>query len=188
MKRIALLLILLLLPISAAGTPSRSVYVLICANAAEGLLKTETGLALYPLTFDHMGQVAAGPLPPGTYQVEAGSLRAVFTLRANGAVTQVTGDGWTDGEAVHLSRRTTGTLTVRCQGSWQWQLEGEGADRAVPDLFQTDGGMVCVFSQLPLGFYVLRGPGADIPVLLTEAMPEQTLQLPVENEEEERRS
>lgn len=180
MKRLLLILTALLLTLtaaSAAGKPSRPVYVLICANAVEGVLKTESGLELQQLAFDRRGQVAAGPVSPGTYLVEAGSLRAVFTLRTNGAVTQVSGDGWTDGEALHLGHQTTGSLTVSFQGTWQWTLEGEGADRTIPDLYQQDGSLLCSFTRLPLGYYVLRGPDRAIPVLLTSENPDQTLQL-----------
>ena len=180
MKRITAILLVLCLALgwaAAAEQEPRKAYVLICADAAEGVLKTSGGAVVQQLHFDAKGQTAAGPLPPGDYVVEAGCRTAAFTLRTNAAVTQVTGDGWSDGESVRLGPVTQGQLTVCYDGLWRWVLEGEGADRAVPELSVTQQGKSCTFT-LPLGAYTLCGTQGRIPVLLTPESPEQMLTLP----------
>lgn len=173
---LALLAVPLLLTVTAASRMERA-RVLICANAAGGSLYDMEGTLLQVLTFDQKGQAVAGPLAPGTYRVQAGHWSAEFTLRTNASVGQVSGDGWSDGEILHLGGRTLGQLSVRYAGLWQWTLEGETADEAVPLLRRDGDASVCVFSQLPLGAYVLHGPGGDIPLLLTEEDPIQTMDL-----------
>ncbi len=181
------MLVLLLAALLLAGTASateplygrfgRPAYVLICANPGQGVLYDSEGNALESLRFDRKGQARAGPLLPGDYRVRAGGWTVRFTLRTNAAVGQVSGDGWSDGEALHLGGRTTGALTVLYEGDWQWTLEGETAGDAVPSLAEADGGSACIFDALPLGAYVLRGPEGDIPLLLTQEEPAQTLDL-----------
>lgn len=162
---------------AAQRTGVRTAYVLICADAAEGTLFTADGTERQALTFDERGQAVAGPLPPGDYTVQAGDWTAAFTLRTNASVGEVSGDGWSDGEILHLSRRTLGQLVIRYTGDWRWTLEGEKAGEAVPLLHEDGERTQCVFSQLPLGAYVLHGDDGDWPVLLTEDAPNQTLDL-----------
>lgn len=183
-KRILVLLlaVLLLAGTAAATEPlyarsGRPAYVLICASPGQGILYDSEGNILETLRFDQRGQAKTGLLLPGDYSVQAGSWTVRFTLRTNAAVGQVSGDGWSDGEILHLGSRTTGALTVLYQGAWQWTLEGETAGDAVPSLTEIDGGWACVFDALPLGSYILRGPEADIPLLLTQEVPEQVLDL-----------
>lgn len=173
---IALLVVLFLCTATAASRMERA-KVLICADAAVGTLSDSEGKPIQTLTFDQRGQAVAGPLAPGTYRVRAGDWSAEFVLRTNASVGQVSGDGWSDGEILHLGSRTLGQLAVRYEGDWQWTLEGETADEAVPFLRQDGGSAVCVFSQLPLGAYVLHGPDGDLPLLLTEEDPVQTVDL-----------
>lgn len=172
----ALLLVLFLVTATAASRTERA-KVLICASAAAGTLSDSAGNLIQVLTFDQKGQAVAGPLAPGTYRVRAGGWSAEFTLRTNASVGQVSGDGWSDGEILHLGSRTLGQLTIQYTGAWRWTLEGENAGEAVPYLRRNGDASVCVFSQLPLGAYILRGPDGDLPLLLTEEDPIQTLDL-----------
>ena len=160
-------------PVSAVWepAPAKQLRVGICASATRGLLYTYDGTALQELTFDRNAQTVAGPLSPGDYIVQAGSLRAAFTLRENGAVTLVSGDGWSDGERLHLSSDTVGALPNCYEGPWRWQLEGESV--CTPEL--TDS--TCRYRTLPFGCYILRGGSRDIPLLLTPQNSDQTLDL-----------
>lgn len=180
MKRMYLTVAMFLVVCTALAAASRhtgrAAMVLICADAESGVLRTAGGAFVQRLTFDEMGQVAAGPVPAGAYTVEAGPWQASFTLRANAAVTGVTGDGWSDGESVRLGEWTETRLTVYFDGPWRWTLEGEGADRAVPELKQTDGRSCCVF-RLPPGVYVLRGETGSLPIALTPEDPSRTVSL-----------
>lgn len=176
-KRLLLALLPVLFLFTAAAARTERARVLICAGTAAGTLFDSEGKLIEVLTFDQKGQTAAGPLVPGTYRVQAGPWSAEFTLRTNASVAQVSGDGWSDGEILHLGGRTLGQLTVYYEGTWQWTLEGETADEAVPYLRRDGNASVCVFSQLPLGAYVLHGPDGSLPLLLTEEDPIQTLDL-----------
>ena len=181
MKRVCISILVFLLAVSAvaavSGDGTRAARVLICAEAPDGLLKTENGAVVQRLTFDKWGQTAAGPLPPGRYRVEAGSREAVFTLQTNAAISQVSGEGWTDGERLFLGETVTGSLKVIYQGPWRWRLEGQGADKAIPSLTQQDDRWLCCFDQLPPGYYVLRGETEELPFLLTPEEPEILLDL-----------
>lgn len=161
--------------LTAAGAAGRNRPVLVavrCRLPRVSLLE-EDGQPVQTLEFDRFGQAAAGPLSPGRYVVRSAWGETAFTLRSNGALCQVEGEGWTDGEVLHVSRNTVGTLTVLYDGSWQWTLEGERAGDAVPVM---ESGS-CQFSHLPLGWYVLSGPGGDLPILLTEEDSSQTVDL-----------
>ena len=158
-------------PISAAPVQEGRLRVCICAAATRGMLCTSEGAALQELTFDRNDQTVAGPLSPGDYTVQAGSLRAAFTLRSNGSICRVEGSGWTDGERLHLSSETVGSVTVRYDGPWRWQLEGEQV--CTPELTAD----CCRYRTLPFGSYILRGGSRDIPLLLTPQLPDQVLDL-----------
>ncbi len=171
----AALLLLCAIFLTAAGAAGRNRPVLVavrCRLPRVSLLE-EDGQQIQALEFDRFGQAAAGPLSPGRYVIRSAWGETAFTLRSNGALCQVEGEGWTDGEILHVSRNTMGTLTVLYDGSWQWTLEGERAGEAVPAM--EDGR--CRFSHLPFGWYVLSGPGEDVPILLTEDDSSQTVDL-----------
>ena len=181
MKRICISIAVFLLAVSAVAAVSgdgiQTARVLICAEARDGLLKTENGSVVQQLTFDSWGQTAAGPLLPGRYRVETDQGTAVFTLQTNAAISQVTGDGWTDGEAVYLGRPVTGSLTVLYTGQWRWHLDGQEADKAIPSLIRQGEHRICRFDRLPQGYYVLRGEDGNYPFLLTPEEPDIRLDL-----------
>ncbi len=172
----AILLGLSLILLTAAGAAGRDRPVLVAVRCSlpTATVHDETGQVLQTLEFDRSGQAAAGPLAPGPYTLRCAWGETAFTVRSNGGVCQVEGTGWTDGELLHISRRTTGTLTVLYEGAWRWSLKGERAGEAVPSM---ESG-TCRFSHLPLGWYVLTGPGEDVAVLLTEDDSDQTVRLP----------
>lgn len=171
----AALLLLSALLLTAAGAAGRNRPVLVamrCRLPRVSLLE-EHGQPLQTLEFDRFGQAAAGPLMPGRYLIRSAWGETAFSLRSNGAVCQVEGQGWTDGEVLHISRQTSGTLTVLYDGDWIWSLDGERAGEAVPSLKEGS----CRFSHLPFGWYVLTGADGEIPILLTEDDSDQTLDL-----------
>ena len=161
------------LSLALAGTVQagpRPLYV--CINGMEGHLLDSRGNLLQVLEFDSTKQALTDPLSPGQYTVRTAQGDVDFTLCTNASLCRVSGPGWTDGEQLHLGR-ASGQLTVLYDGNWACTLSGETAAKAIPTL---DNGS-CVFSQLPLGFYVLDTPIGRIPVLLTRNEPEITVDL-----------
>lgn len=171
---VCLVLSLLVLPARASLRP---VKVLLTGPHPTARILARDGTVLQDLALDHRAQAVAGPLTPGVYGVRSGDLAAQFMLRPNGSLSQVTGDGWTDGEILHLGTGNVGSLTIRYTGEWRWVLAGEGADEAVPDLSRDGADQCCTFEALPLGAYALEGPDGMLPILLTEQEPAQLVDL-----------
>ena len=162
--------------LTVAGASGRNEPVLVAVRCpvSRATVLDKEGTVMQTLDFGTDGQAAAGPLTPGQYAIRTTLGETVFTLRANAGLCRVEGPGWTDGEVLHISEQTTGTLTVLYEGKWRWSLDGEQAGEAIPTLQPG----VCRFSQLPLGWYVLTGPGENVPILLTEEHCDQTVTLP----------
>lgn len=162
---------------ASAQALQRPVKVLITGEVSSARILSQEGTPLQELVFDGRGQAVAGPLPPGNYALEAGEMEAEFTLKPNGALTQVEGDGWTDGEILHFTEETTGRLTVLYEGEWRWNLWGENADQGRPVLSHEGDHWSCTFEGLPFGSYVLQGEEKDVPILLRGEEPEQLMDL-----------
>ncbi len=72
-------------------------------------------------------------LVPGDYTVTAGADTLSFTLRSNASVARASGDGWADGEVLHLSAESAGSLTIfrtGGAGSYRYTLSGDGGEFA----------------------------------------------------------
>ena len=120
-------------------------------------------------------------LPGRTYTLTAMDGMAVtFYLEENASVTNVTGNGWSDGEILHLDDRTRCTLRVlRTAGEpLEYTLAGDGYVESRTLQPAGDGAGQAVFAGLLPGTYTLTGPEWDTrTVELTERQPDQAIGL-----------
>lgn len=89
-----------------------------------------------------------------------GGLETAFYLEDNAAVSNVTGNGWTDGEQLHLDTETRCTLRILRAGGAEclYTLTGQGiAEQRA--LYTSEGGSQAqaIFAGLEPGTYTLSG-------------------------------
>lgn len=137
----------------------------------EVTLRTQEGGVLQVLTPDAQGMAVTQPLEPGKYIAQSAQGSAAFTLLDNASVSEVSGCGWTDGEQLHLTTGSVGTLTVRrtvekgevaFSGGWLDYTLSNAAyyDRAVVRCPEQGRNVVsCTFYGIPYGRYVLSENG-----------------------------
>ena len=147
----------------------------------EVTLTTPDGDVLQVLTPDAQGMAVTQPLEPGKYIAQTTQGSAVFTLLENASVAEVSGCGWTDGEQLHLTAGSVGTLTVRrtveegeaaFAGGWlDYTLSNAGYyDRAVVRCPEHGRNVVsCTFYGIPYGKYVLSENGRQCAEVLIGA-------------------
>lgn len=125
------------------------------------------GGVLQRLRVNRSHEAVSNGLAAGQYALDGSDgSRALISLRENGSVAVLGGDGWTDGEMVHLTREFAGTVQLICYGTagehHAFTLEGpEGSyDQVVS--FVEDKPQGCSFGGLPAGSYTLWADGQQI--------------------------
>ena len=145
------------------------------ASPAGRVILSGDGIAERPAAPNRLGEYLMQLPAGGSYTLLADDGRAVtFFLEDNAAVSNVTGDGWTDGEILYLDTQVHCTLRLirRAGTEAAYTLAGEGY-KATMSLEDTAGGnAVAVFSPLRPGTYTLTGSDGSVRALtLTEAQP-----------------
>ena len=122
-------------------------------------------------------------LEPGRrYTAETeGGLRTSFYLEENASLSNVTGDGWTDGEILHLDREVRCTLRILRAAGTEAMYTLTGTDYQETKVLYTAPGAGqarAVFSGLLPGTYTLTAAdGTTRTVELTEDQPDLALGL-----------
>lgn len=158
-------------------------------------LRSSDGTLLDEPVFS-IGEAVTRQLDAGRYQVTLEPLgTAWFTLAPNGAVVDVTGPAWTDGEMLYLTDELCATLTVErylTQEAYDTRLRNVyHYDLSLGDTVRTDAlfftddltpavdGLYkksCTFRGLPYGTYTLQENGGEcVTVHLDAAQPEATV-------------
>ncbi len=160
------------------------------AGISSVALQAANGAVLESLKPDAEGEAVTQPLQPGEYAAVFDGGRIEFTLHENASVTTGEGCGWTDGEQLHLTRTSVGSVTVyrtfsadepALTGGWvDYTLMGGGYyDRAVlraQSVVQTESS--CTFFGVPYGSYVLSENGVQrTEVEVTSENPHPSLHL-----------
>ena len=153
------------------------------------VVRDETGSAGILTVTDEDGapqEAVAGPAPaeyiltlePGQRYtaVGAGGAEASFYLEENASLSNVTGDGWTDGELLHLDHETRCTLRILRSAGAEGMYTLTGKDyHETKVLYTADGAgqARAVFSGLLPGTYTLTAAdGTARTVVLTEEQPD----------------
>ena len=158
------------------------------------VVRDETGVAGVLTVTDEDGQqqeATAGPAPaeyvltlePGQRYtaVGAGGETASFYLEENASLSNVTGDGWTDGELLHLDREVRCTLRILRAAGTEGMYTLTGPDYQETKVLYTAPGAGqarAVFSGLQPGRYTLTAADGMVrTVELTEEQPDLALGL-----------
>lgn len=158
------------------------------------VVRDETGVAGTIIVTNEAGvqqEAAAGPAPaeyiltlePGQRYttVGAGGTTASFYLEENASLSNVTGDGWTDGELLHLDTETRCTLRILRNAGAEGMYTLTGPDYQETKVLYTAPGAGqarAVFSGLLPGTYTLTAAdGTARTVELTEEQPDLALGL-----------
>lgn len=166
-----------------AETPPAPLWVAVVdeTGAAGALTVTdEAGETVARLPPERPGQYRLTLTPGSRYRLAGTDVAASFYLADNGAVSDVTGDGWCDGEVVYLTAEARCTVHVFQEGAAgaACRLAGDG-DTALAWFRDGGGGRArAVFSGLAPGTYTLTGPdGAVRTVTLTADQPDLAVHL-----------
>lgn len=158
------------------------------------VVRDETGYAGTMTVTDEGGKqwtATPGPAPaeyvltlePGQRYtaVGAGGTTASFYLEENASLSNVTGDGWTDGELLHLDWETRCTLRILRAANTEGMYTLKGADYQETKLLYTAEGAGqarAVFSGLLPGTYTLTAADGSVRIVeLTEDQPDLALGL-----------
>jgi len=167
-----------------ASSPAQdALYVTVRAEglAAQEKLRVFSGEDQLDLAALDAQHEALLELPPGeNYTVHADSgLAAGFTLAENAAITNVTGDGWTDGEILYLTPDPKGTLTVTASvpDGVILTVSLQGGETDEQRSLSAETGGKAVFAGLTPGSYTLTANGKERKVTLTREMPDVTVGL-----------
>lgn len=140
-------------------------------------LYDDGGTALCRVAPDARGELAL-EIAPGAYRLTAADGRSVrFRLRENASVDETAGDGWTDGELLHLDDRPRCALRLTGGGATPVIYTLTGGDYAESRTLTDDPEQPPVrFTGLAPGTYTLRGSdGSSRAVTLTEQQAELTV-------------
>lgn len=104
-------------------------------------------------------------LRPGAWSIAApDGLSAGFTLRENASIDAVTGDAWTDGEQLTVTREARGSVCVSVTAAQEQSvllgLRGDGYDEQRALFLDAGSRGECTFWGLPVGVYTLTRDGA----------------------------
>ena len=168
-----------------AEEPQAALLVVVRDESADGgplTVTGEDGAALAPAEPNVLGEYVLSLTPGQRYTAAlAGGLSASFYLEENGAVTNVAGRGWSDGEQLHLDRRQRCTLRLLRSAGAEAVYVLEGPAGTEVRWLQTDeaaGQARAVFAGLEPGTYTLTGSdGTRRTVLLSPGQPDLTLGL-----------
>ncbi len=113
-------------------------------------------------------------LEPGDYVAAAGEDALSFTVRTNASVARASGDGWADGEVLHLTAEKAGSLTIfrtNGAGSYRYTLSGDGGDFA--GVIDYGAGRADIWRStrldgLPVGAYTLYENGQAVKTVTVE--------------------
>lgn len=158
------------------------------------VVRDETGFAGNMTVTNEAGEIqetAAGPAPaeyvlslePGQRYtaVSANGATASFYLEENASLSNVTGDGWTDGELLHLDQEIRCTLRVLQAAGTEGMYTLTGPDYQETKVLYTAPGAGqarAVFSGLLPGTYTLTAADGTVrTVELTEDQPDLALGL-----------
>ena len=158
------------------------------------VVRDETGVAGTMTVTNEAGEpqeATAGPAPaeyvltlaPGQLYTVSNpdGVTASFYLEENASLSNVTGDGWTDGELLHLDTETRCTLRILRNAGAEGMYTLTGPDYQETKLLYTAPGAGqarAVFSGLQPGTYTLTAAdGTERTVVLTEAQPDLALGL-----------
>ena len=125
---------------------------------------------------NRLGELRLELSPEQSYTLTSeDGLSTTFYLEANGAVTNVTGDGWSDGELLHLDTEPRCTLEIRGVAAGAeavCTLTGAGVEetRVLSTMEGEDMGRA-VFAGLAPGTYDFSGCGVQRTVELTAEQP-----------------
>lgn len=158
------------------------------------VVRDETGVAGTMTVTNEAGETqeaTAGPAPaeyvlslePGQRYTASNpdGVTASFYLEENASLSNVTGDGWTDGELLHLDTELRCTLRILRAAGTEGMYTLTGPDYQETKLLYTAPGAGqarAVFSGLLPGTYTLTAAdGTERTVVLTEAQPDLALGL-----------
>ena len=136
----------------------------------------EQGQALRLEAPNHLEEIRLELSPDNLYTLTSDDgLSTTFYLEANGSVTNVTGDGWSDGERLHLDTEVRCTLEVLGSAVGEASvctLTGQGVTQTQV-LYREEGRTTgrAVFSGLAPGTYTFQGSGVQRTVELSEEQP-----------------
>ena len=148
-------------------------------TGAEGrkvVVRDAQGQALRLEAPNHLDEIRLELSPGQSYTLTSDDgLSTTFFLEANGSVTNVTGDGWSDGEQLHLDTEIRCTLEVLGSAVGEaavCTLTGQGITQTQV-LYREEGRTTgrAVFSGLAPGSYTFQGSGVLRTVELTEQQP-----------------
>lgn len=146
-------------------------------SPARGMIvRSASGICLQTTSPNQLGEYLLQLSPGRSYTLEADDGRTVtFFLEDNASVSNVTGDGWTDGEILHLDTSVRCTLQVvrNAAGSVRYTLTGNGFAKTLPLEAGDDGQSArAVFSPLDPGVYTLTGSdGTSRTIAITGMQP-----------------
>ncbi|MDR0889110.1 MAG: hypothetical protein LBM28_00505 [Oscillospiraceae bacterium] len=152
-------------------------------------LYRSNGVFVETLTPDAEGMVASSALTPGEYQAATEKGSVLFTVHENASIDVSSGCGWSDGEQLHLTEKSVGTLTIyrnvesgELQNSDGWlNYTLSDGDYYARIVLRENGTaqLVGVFHGVPYGAYMLRENGEECQaVYITAQSPNIEVYLP----------
>ena len=162
--------------------------VLFCADGdvSEITIQSDAGQELQRLIPGKDGSAVSARLEPGRYRAVTALGEAVFTLLPNASVRAESGPCWSDGEQLHLSAVSVGSVTILRsltageQGCLEYTLTGDdGFERRAVVYPDGAGKARCSLFGLSLGttYSLLENGIRRTTVTLTADEPDQLIRL-----------
>ena len=126
------------------------------------------GVQLQSLKPDAEGMVVSERMTPGQYQAVTEQGRTEFTLHENASVSVESGCGWSDGEQIHLTSKSVGSVTVRrivgsgeATDGWLDYTLSDDVYESREVIWRIAGAkeLTCTFYGVPYGNYILAENG-----------------------------